>query len=516
MPHSIPPRDARVARLRARMERVDWMMLFPVAAAVAWWLGEDALAAVLVVVLPLCLAFDIRGRDRHGADKGPRIDSDRPMARAAVHAAVDGVLEECARRARTTAVLLLEVDGLHIADTGWGAEAGDRIMDRLTQRVGTALRGHDAVFRLGEEGMVILLAPTRRADLDVLMAIVDRVQSAIAEPILIDGRAVRVHCTIGICSEAMAPVRSGAAMLAAADCALRIARRQGGDAVRAFNADIQTQVETDKTLAAQVETALQNGEIRPWFQPQVDTRSGRIAGFEALARWNHPDLGVLTPDRFLETVASAGRSADLGHAILKGSLLALVEWDRAGLAVPCVGVNVSLDQLTDPRLAEQIAWQVDRYGIAPARIAIEILETVTLRDGDETIVRNIKALRDAGFRLDLDDFGTGAASIAHIARFGVHRIKIDRSFIQGIDADPKKKEVVAAILGLADRLSIDTLAEGVETAAEHATLAEMGCPHVQGFGIARPMPFDDTMPWSRKHQATSVEGLQDMRPHGTA
>ena len=146
----------------------------------------------------------------------------------------------------------------------------------------------------------------------------------------------------------------------------------------------------------------------------------------------------------------------------------------------------------------------------------EILETVTLRDDDETIRRNIRTLREAGFRLDLDDFGTGAASIAHIARFGVHRIKIDRTFIHNVDRDETQREVVAAILGLAERLSIETIAEGVETPEEQATLAEMGCPHVQGFGIARPMPFQQTVPWALSLRARQNGSLRTMQPRGSA
>lgn len=505
-------------RLTGWIARVDWMMLFPVVTAIAWASGQDAVAMVLAIVLPVFLALngDIL---RHRTDRISALSmlsSDQPLARPVLKRIVDDVLDDCARRDRTTAVLHIQVDDLHIADGGWGADAGDKIMDRVVQRVAATMRGQDAVMRTGDDGVIAMLAPTRRADLDIIMAIVDRIQSAVSAPISVDGRTVRVHCCIGICSEAMAPIRSGAAILAAAECALRIARQQGNDAVRAFNADIQMQIETDHRLSTQVEDALDAGEIRPWFQPQVETRSGRLAGFEALARWHHPELGILTPAQFLTTIASAGRSAELGEIILKASLEALIEWDRAGLDVPCVGVNVSLEQLTDPRLAERIIWQLDRYDIAPDRIAIEILETVTLRDGDETITRNIKAMRDAGFRLDLDDFGTGAASIAHIAQFGVHRIKIDRSFIHGIDASPMQCEVVAAILGLAERLSIATLAEGVETPEEQETLAEMGCPHVQGYGIARPMPFHETIPWALSLRAGPSAKLRMMQTQGSA
>ncbi len=498
------------------LARVDWMMVFPIVAVCAWLLGREAMAVALVVGMPICVALRLHTAPGEHSAGRPAATGDMPTARAGVLRLLDEVLDDCAKRERTTAVLLVEVDDLHIGDGGWDVDAGDRIMDRVMQRVNSAMRGQDSVLRIGDHGMIAVLAPTRRADLDVLMALVDRVQAAVAKPISIGGRALRVRCCIGICSEAMAPARNGAAMLAAAECALRIARRQGEDAVRAFNPDIQTQVEIDQRLALRVEDALENGEIRPWFQPQVDTRTGRIAGFEALARWHHPELGVLLPDQFLGTIVSAGRASELGEIILRGSIASLLAWDEAGLDVPCVGVNVSLEQLTDPRLAERIVWQLDRYDVRPGRIAIEILETVTLRDGDEAIMRNLNALREAGFRLDLDDFGTGAASIAHIVRFGVHRIKIDRSFVHGIAGNPAQREVVAAILGLADSLSIDTLAEGVETAEDQQVLAQMGCPHVQGFAVARAMPMEETIPWAREQPWAAADVLRLMQPRGSA
>ncbi len=503
-------------RFAQRVRRVDWMLMFPVAAALAWSFGQDAVAMVLVIVLPLCLALN--GHVRRSKDVEDTLDAvaGRPLHRGAIQRILDDVLDDCARRERTTAVLIMQVDDLHIADGEWGAEIGEKVMDRIVQRVGATMRGQDAVLRAGDDTLVVLMAPTRRADLDVVMNIVDRLQAAVAEPISIQGRSIRVRSCIGICTESMAPTRSASALLAAADCALRIARRQGDDAVRVFNPDMQSRVEIDHRLSTQIEDALEKGEIRPWFQPQVDARTGRLAGFEALARWHHPELGILSPAKFLDTVASAGFSGEMGQHMLRASLEALAEWDRAGLDVPNVGVNVSLDELTDPRLAERVIWQLDRHEIEPSRIAFEILETVTLRDDDEAIMRNITALRQAGCRLDLDDFGTGAASIAHIARFGVHRIKIDRSFVSGLDSDEKQKDIVSAILSLADQLGIETLAEGVETPEERATLSHLGCTHLQGFGIARPMPFEDTIAWAHALPGGDAESLRTMQPHGTA
>lgn len=495
-------------------DRLDWMLVFPIAAAIAWAFGEDAVAMVLVAILPVCLLLDRRpSREPRGTDAA---QGGGAVQRDAIRRIVDDVLEDCARRDRTTAVLQIRIDDLEVADGDWGDEAETRIMDLVVQRVRATMRGQDIVMRGADGAVVVVLAPTRRADLDTVMGIVDRLQAAIAEPVSIAGRALRVRSSLGICSEAMAPARTGTAMLAAADCALRLARRQGPDAVRAFTSDIRDRVETYHRLSTGIDAALETGQIVPWFQPQVEARTGRLVAFEALARWIHPELGVLPPERFLPASAAAGRAAELGEAILDASLAALPEWDRAGVGVPCVAVNLCLEQLSDPRLADRIAWQLDRHDIASDRVVFEIAETVTQREGDETITRNLRALREAGFRLDLDDFGTGAASIAHIARFGVHRIKIDRSFVQGIDVDQAQRRMVAAILVLAEKLGIETLAESVETESERAALAEIGCPHLQGFAIAPAMPLDATLTWRSPGPVRVLPTLAGMAPRGSA
>lgn len=513
-PRSKPTLPERLHRLRAR---TDWMMLFPVAAALSWALGGTGMTMVLVVILPICVALQGHGRGSV-SQRVLEIDTatGRPMHRIALASFIDDVLEDCARRNRTTAILQVQIADLQIADSEWGSELGEKVMDRISQRIATVMRGQDAIIRSGDTCLTLILHPTKQANLDVVMTIVDRIQAAVGEPISIDGRSVRVRSCIGICSEAMAPIRAGAAFLAAADCALHSALMQGENSVRAFNPDLQSHVETEHKLSLQINDALDAEQICAWFQPQIDAATGQIVGFEALARWEHPELGLLLPARFLPSIHSAGRIGDLGEVMLRSSLQALVAWDGAGLHVPQVGVNISLEELCDPRLAARLIWLVDRYNLTPDRIAIEILETVTLRKNDETIVRNIRLLREAGFRLDLDDFGTGAASIAHIARFGVHRIKLDRSFVQNINLDPGRQRLVNAILRLTESLGIEMLAEGVETPAERAVLTDMGCPQLQGFGIARPMPFKDTLSWASSQRRTGPAALHAMQPKGRA
>jgi EAL domain-containing protein (putative c-di-GMP-specific phosphodiesterase class I) len=191
--------------------------------------------------------------------------------------------------------------------------------------------------------------------------------------------------------------------------------------------------------------------------------------------------------------------------ILSESLRALQKWDNSGHHIPRVSKNFSSQELEDPNICEKLRWELDRYDLEPDRLCVEILEDVIATSDNHIIVRNISALAELGCYIDLDDFGTGHASITNIRRFAVHRIKIDRSFITRVDRDREQQNMVTAVLTMAERLELDTLAEGVETIGEHAMLAQLGCGHVQGFSVARPMPFDETINWIPGHIAKISE-----------
>jgi EAL domain-containing protein (putative c-di-GMP-specific phosphodiesterase class I) len=247
--------------------------------------------------------------------------------------------------------------------------------------------------------------------------------------------------------------------------------------------------------------ALGDGQIQAYFQPQISTDTATITGFEALARWIHPERGIIPPSEFLPLIEDLGLSDHLGAVILNNSLAALKSWDNAGHRIANVAVNFSEVELRDPKLAERLKWELDRFDLTPERLTVEILETVVADTDNDVIVRNIAALSTLGCGIDLDDFGTGHASITSIRRFAVRRLKIDRSFVARVNEDREQQKMVSAILSMAQQLGLDTLAEGVETTGEHSMLAQLGCAHVQGFGIARPMPFSETLGWIEKFNA---------------
>jgi EAL domain-containing protein (putative c-di-GMP-specific phosphodiesterase class I) len=323
----------------------------------------------------------------------------------------------------------------------------------------------------------------------------------VEEPISLDSTTVYVSCCIGFCLTSRSPKKNARALIDAASKALQEAMRNAPSAIRMYSEEMQRKLTTQQKFQSEAEVALENGQIQPWFQPQISTDTGRVTGFEALARWTHPERGMVSPADFLPALEGSGQLERLGEVILYHSLSALKTWDAAGVDVPRVGVNFTGDELRNPKLIDKLGWELDRFDIAPSRLSVEVLETVLSTSQNDIIARNINGLAKLGCSIDLDDFGTGHASISSIRRFAVARIKIDRSFVMKIDRDGEQQRMLAAILMMAERLGLDTLAEGVETVGEHALLAQLGCRHVQGFGIARPMPMDQTVEWIRAHNA---------------
>ncbi len=400
------------------------------------------------------------------------------------------------------ACVIVRLDAPGLLRTRHGALGESDVLTRLHDRITGTVRDGDLVIALPDQGFALGLGEGKRMDLESLILLAARLQAAVSAAIPLGRGTIHLSASVGFCLGARAPERTAAALFHAANLAAAEASDNGPGAIRAFSADLALRQGDRIALRDGLEAALASGQIRAYFQPQVSTDTGLISGFEALARWHHPSRGMVSPAEFLPLIDGAGLSDQLAEVMLQQVLSALVCWDKAGLHVPCVGVNFSNADLRNPRLVEKMKWELDRFNLAPERLSVEILETVVADADNDIVVRNIAALSDLGCGIDLDDFGTGTASIGSIRRFAVRRIKIDRSLVTHVDTDRAQQRMIAALVAMADGLGLDTLAEGVETGAEHAMLGQLGCRHVQGFGIARPMPFRDTVDWITAHQAT--------------
>ncbi len=484
------------------LRRPEWMVFLPAICLGAFWLGGET--SLLITALAHPIVLGLLGFIQTGKDGGrlgihvPRCD--HLMLRNHVVDRLDQILQDQPFDGKLTACLVVQFDGADQLLARHGRAAESRVLMRSAERICAALREGDTVGRLEGGGFAIALAPARSLDLESMIHLAARLQSAVAAPVEIDAMRLYVTCSIGFCIAGRAPTGGGAGLLEAAQIAADDARRNGPGGLRAFAPEMARTRADHDALRIEIEAALDGGQIRAHFQPQVSTDTGAIMGFEALARWYHPTKGLLGPGVFLHLIENAGLSERLGEVMLQNALSALLFWDRQKLDIPTVSVNLSQDELRNPRLADTIHWELDRCDLTPNRLCVEVLENVVATSDNDVIVANIAALARLGCGIDLDDFGTGHASITSIRRFAIRRLKIDRSFVTRLDEDRNQQRMIAAILSMAERLDLATIAEGVETAAEHAMLAQLGCSEVQGFGIARPMPIEDTQAWIKSQR----------------
>ena len=255
--------------------------------------------------------------------------------------------------------------------------------------------------------------------------------------------------------------------------------------------------------AEDIRAGLANGYLRPWFQPQVCITTGALRGFEALVRWVDPEAGIRSPAEFLPSAKASGMLEELDIAIQSQAFNAIRLFEDHGLPPVEIGVNLTSEQLAAPDMVETFTSIVARSGLPIARVAVEVLETTMLDEVDaEPLKKNLAALSGHGFSIQLDDFGTGHASLSSLRDVAVDRVKIDRSFIANVHSSEKLQKLTRTLIALARTLEIEVLAEGVETEEELAWLKTEGCQVVQGFLIAKPMPADMALRWALERQAS--------------
>ena len=489
--------------LRAALRHPLTMVALPIAMLLVSHLGGEPGLLVAAVLVSTALAAIHIGR----GDGEARHEDLRVLPGAEVFGACLEKRLRAEPRARVACLLIRPDPAEALA-----REPFRNQLRLLAAQLRPALRDDDAIARVDRDTLAVALCPDARLALEATIQTALRLQRRLDVPADSGAGFGQTGTRIGF---ALSRENDTAMCLVGrARAALETA---GPGAIRCASGNTPACDELAIDLARDLPVAFAEGQIGAFYQPQFCTDTDVLSGVEALARWKHPRYGLLGPGQFLDTVVAADMMGALTEAMLSHALRALGDWDRIGLHVPRVSVNFPLEDLRDPTLVERIAWMLDAAEIAPERLGIEILESVLNLENDATVSTTLWRLRELGCFIDLDDFGTGNTSIANIRRFAVERLKIDRSFVRRIDRDADQRAMMSAILTMAEQLKIDTLAEGVETPDEHAILSQLGCRHVQGFGIGRPMPGDRLPVWlaERAHSAPPAivpEALRRLPP----
>lgn len=421
------------------------------------------------------------------------------FARSANHDALTGLpnralftehlrtaLARSARRPSSVAVLFCDLDRFKHINDSYGHTAGDELLVRIADRLQGAMRGGDTVARFGGDEFVILceeLTDQHGAD-----NVAKRIMHALDTPFELSGGTVAIGASIGV-AIASNDTEDAEDVIANADVAVFHAKAEGRARVVTYSPEMHA--ETRGRLAAERElrAAIEAGAIEPFFQPIVDVGSGEVRGFEAFARWHHLELGVVPASEFMPLAEETGLVIEIGARILDAACAHAASWSagHADAPAPYVAVTCSARQLVLPDLPDVIAATIERHGIEPERVCIQITESALTYDA-ELAVERLALLRASGVRIAIDDFGVDHSSIAYLRRFPVDLVKIDTSFISDLGSDSGGSTIVAAVIALAHALGLNVVAEGVETIEQLTALYTLGCDQAQGYLFSPAVP----------------------------
>jgi diguanylate cyclase (GGDEF)-like protein/PAS domain S-box-containing protein len=395
---------------------------------------------------------------------------------------------------RPTALLHIDLDRFkHINDT-LGHAAGDAMLVHAASILQSNTRKGDFVARIGGDEFVIAInSPTSK---ESLSALANRIIEQMREPVPYENHECRFGASIGLAMADRMESGSGNRLLINADIALYRAKSNGRNCFEFFDDSLKAEIVRNKRVADDILSGLERQEFLPYFQPQFDARTLEIVGVEALARWEHPEEGVLAPGVFLKTADELNVVTLIDGLILEQTLWQAKRWEAAGIAIPKFSVNVSAGQLQDEELIERL----DGLPIEPGRLSFELLESIYLDDRNDTTTSNIERLKLMGIDIEIDDFGTGYASIVSLIHLRPARLKIERQLITPIVGSDSQRRLVASIIDIGQSLGIQVLAEGVETMEHAAILRDLGCDALQGYAFAAPMPSAELIRFIREER----------------
>ncbi|MFW5654838.1 MAG: EAL domain-containing protein [Roseicyclus sp.] len=403
-----------------------------------------------------------------------------------------GLTEELQRQAfklgakERVLILHVDLDLFKSINDSLGHVAGDRALQETARRLLSDPADFDIIARVG--GDEFLLAKRFSGDDEKAVAIAGNTIMSLSEPLIYHGATCRMGATIGVAYLGGSDLRDAETSVKNADIALGAAKRRGRGTMLIFTEELHREAVHSAGLMAEIEKSIRGDDFVAYFQPQIDLRSGRITGFEALARWQHPERGLLSGGDFVPVAEEGNLIRSIDVIVLEQACDLATSLRDLGLRDATVSVNLSTSQLMNSELVTDMKAILRRHGTTPDQLRLEILESTLLSERTRCVAENVRRLSNLGFRLDLDDFGTGHAAIASLLKFPIARLKIDRSLITDIDRDPRKQSITRAIVDMANGLSIDVLAEGVETVAEASFLHDSGCQSLQGYFLSEPLP----------------------------
>ncbi len=426
-----------------------------------------------------------------------RVLLDERIQQALLHSARDG---------RGVAVVFIDLDQFKLINDSLGHSAGDELLKAVADRMVQSVRNIDTVARLGGDEFVIVLfdAPD---NMEGIAHTLQRIQSVVAQPLQIGAQKLQVTCSMGVATypENGTDIET---LLMNADAAMYSAKEMGRNNYQFYASEMNAKVQEKLVLQDGLRRAIDHSEFLLLYQPQVDLHSGQIIGVEALIRWQHPELGVILPNRFIPLAEETGLIVPIGEWVLRTACQQNKAWQAAGLPPIRMSVNVSARQFAEKNLIHHVARALNDSGLEACYLELELTESLIMQDVPQAIIK-MEALQTMGVQMSIDDFGTGYSSLSALKQFPVCRLKIDQSFIRDIPADQDDKAIAMAVISLGHMLNLKVIAEGVETEQQLAFLRENECDEAQGYHFGRPVSSDEIVPMlhrsERLHSVMNIE-----------
>jgi len=383
-------------------------------------------------------------------------------------------------------VVFIDLDNFKLVNDSLGHLAGDELLCAVGARLRACVGDSDTVARLGGDEFLLLLSDTPESPAS---AVLQRVQDSVAAPLTVAGQALTVTCSMGV---SVYPTDGGEPqqLLKHADIAMYRAKESGRNQLQFYEAAMHSRIAERTMIEAELRHALARDQLRLHYQPKVDLRTGAVVGMEALVRWQHPTLGMVSPARFIGVAEETGLIVEIGRWVTRTACFQNMAWQQAGLTPLRVAVNVSARQFRDPGLSREVQAALSDSGLDPRYLELELTESLVMHnvDGAVAVVRELKQM---GIALSIDDFGTGYSSLAYLKLFPVDYLKIDQSFVREMLSEPKVAAIVRSVIALGQSLGFKVIAEGVETEAQLAYLRRHQCDDMQGYLFSKPLPADD-------------------------
>ncbi len=407
--------------------------------------------------------------------------------RLLLNARLRHALQQAARYRTPIAVMFLDLDRFKQINDSFGHPVGDQLLKAAGERLGHCVRVNDTVARVGGDEFVLLLEDIKQPENAAVVA--EKILLGFTEPFDLAGQEIYITPSIGVC---LYP-RDGEeadTLLRNADTALYAAKGQGRNCYAFYSEQLTAHAFEQVMLENSLRKAITRNELLLYYQPQLDLRNGRLIGAEALVRWQHPDLGLVPPIKFIPLAEETGLIVEIGDWVLQTACTQARAWLDQGLEIGRIAVNVAGPQIKRRAIMDQVQRALESSGLPAERLELEVTEGFIM-DEAEGSIELLRALRRLGVGLSVDDFGTGYSSLAYLKRLPIDKLKIDQSFVRDIPGDPDDVAIVKAIIALGQSLGLEVIAEGIETAEQQQFLTAQGCSKGQGYLFARPLPVED-------------------------